>query len=111
MKKMTFAGIWLLLLAACNQTKTKTYDDWKVYGGSKEAIRYSSLHQIDTTNVTQLQVAWEFHTGDADTAKHSQIQCNPIIIDGVMYITSPQLLLIALDAVTGKKKWVYNPDS
>jgi quinoprotein glucose dehydrogenase len=111
MRKMIPTVIWLLILTACNQTKTKTYDDWKVYGGSNEAIRYSSLNQIDTTNVTQLQVAWEFHTGDADTAKHSQIQCNPIIIDGVMYVTSPQLLLIALDAATGKMKWVYNPDS
>jgi quinoprotein glucose dehydrogenase len=111
MNKMIPAGIGLLILTACNQTKTKTYEDWKVYGGSKEAIRYSSLNQIDTTNVTQLQVAWEFHTGDADTARHSQIQCNPIIIDGVMYVTSPQLLLIALDAATGKMKWMYNPDS
>ena len=54
-------------------------------------------------------MAWEFHTGDADNAAHSQIQCNPIIVNGTMYCTSPQLKLFALDAATGKQKWVFSP--
>src|SRR4030095_4283481 len=55
------------------------------------------------------QIAWEFHTGDADTAAHSQIQCNPIVVKGIMYCTSPQLKLFAVDAATGKQKWVFSP--
>jgi len=99
------------LIASCRQTKTNNYTNWTVTGGSKQSIRYSSLTEIDTTNVNQLQVAWEYHTGDADTVNHSQIQCNPIIVDGIMYATTPSLRLIALDAATGKAKWVFDPDS
>jgi quinoprotein glucose dehydrogenase len=105
-----FAFVFIL---SCSQSSSNTvskYEDWKVYGGSNEAIRYSSLTQIDTNNITQLQVAWEYHTGDADTALHSQIQCNPIIVDGVLFGTSPQLKLVALDAATGKEKWVFDPN-
>ena len=65
------------------------YQDWKFYGGNNESNRFSSLSQINTENVNKLEVAWEYHTGDA--TKTSQIQCNPIIVEGVMYATSPQL--------------------
>jgi quinoprotein glucose dehydrogenase len=100
------------LLMACNSNNdSKPYSNWKGYNGSKESLHYSSLQQIDTSNVTQLQPAWEYHTGDADTAKNSQIQCNPIIVNGVVYITSPKLRLIALDAATGKERWSFNPDT
>ena len=57
----------------------------------------------------QLQVAWEYHTGDADTAAKSQIQCSPIIANDILYGTSPQLKLIAVDAATGKEKWTFAP--
>ena len=96
------------LLSSCNRKPDK-YNSWQAYGGSKENIHYSSLSQIDTSNVQNLQVAWEYHTGDADTANHSQIQCNPIIIDSTLYATSPQAKLFAVDAATGKPKWVFNP--
>jgi quinoprotein glucose dehydrogenase len=102
--------IIVLTWFACKNSKEKTdYSKWEKAHGNSNGNKYSSLTQIDTNNVTQLQVAWEFHTGDDDTAAHSQIQCNPIIIDGVMYCTSPMLKVFALDAATGKQKWVYSP--
>jgi quinoprotein glucose dehydrogenase len=97
-----------LLSISCTENK---YRDWKVTGGSKENIRYSTLTQIDTTNVQQLKVAWQYRTGDADTVHSSQIQCNPIIVNGVLYGTSPQLKLMALDAKTGKAKWRFDPQA
>ncbi|MBS1557498.1 MAG: PQQ-binding-like beta-propeller repeat protein [Bacteroidetes bacterium] len=100
----------LLLVVACSR-KYDSYNSWPVTGGSKENIRYSSLTQIDTANVKQLQVAWTYHTGDADTTNHSQIQCNPIVVDGVLYGTSPQLKLFAVDAATGKEQWVFDPQA
>lgn len=99
-----------LLLSACNSQSDKENNEWRVYGGSKQSTRYSSLKQIDTDNVKQLQVAWVHHTNDADTTSHSQIQCNPIIVDGVLYATTPHLKLVALDAATGDQKWVFDPD-
>jgi len=55
----------------------------------------------------QLKVAWTYHTGDADSM--TQIQVNPIIIDSTLYAVSPKLKLFALNAATGKEKWVFDP--
>src|SRR5687768_5698573 len=85
------------------------YAVWNIVGGNSTGNKYSSLSQIDTSNVHQLKVAWTYHTGDADTAAHSQIQCNPIVIKGILYCTSPALKLIALDAATGKEIWKFSP--
>ena len=100
----------LFLITACKHTEKK-YTTWNNYGGSKENIHYSSLTEIDTSNVSQLQPAWIFNTGDADTVNNSQIQCNPVIIDSIMYFTSPTLKLFAVHAATGKKIWEFDPDS
>lgn len=93
-----------LLVHAC---RFKDETEWNVYGGNKAATHYSSLKEIDTTNVTQLQPAWEYHTGDADAK--TQIQVNPIIVNGILYGVSPKLKLFALDAASGKEKWIFNP--
>jgi quinoprotein glucose dehydrogenase len=100
----------LFILSACKKSSPE-YTTWQVTGGSKENIRYSTLSQINTSNVHQLQVAWVYHTNDADTVNKSQIQCNPIIIDGVLYGTTPQLVVFALDATTGKELWRFDPKS
>lgn len=92
---------------SCSQGNKKSYKNWQTYGGNKESNHYSSLTQIDTGNVAQLQMAWTYHTGDADSM--TQIQVNPIIIDSIIYGVSPKLKLFALNAATGKMIWVYNP--
>lgn len=101
---LTFA-----FLGSCKNNQTTDFNGWDKANGNGNGNKYSSLTEIDTTNVQQLQVAWEYHTGDADTAAHSQIQCNPIIVNGIMYGTSPQLKLFAIDAATGAQKWVFSP--
>lgn len=97
----------VLLLIACGHKDE--YNSWSHYKGSSGNIHYSSLAQIDTANVKGLQMAWVYHTGDADTLHGSQIQCNPIVVDGVLYGTSPQMKLFAIDAATGKEAWTFNP--
>jgi quinoprotein glucose dehydrogenase len=82
--------------------------DWPVYGGGADDIRYSRLDQINTTNVSQLKIAWTFDTGDAFPG--SEFQCNPLIINGVLYSTTPKINVVALDAATGKQLWRFNPD-
>jgi quinoprotein glucose dehydrogenase len=104
-KKIFLAIAFIISLIAC-KSKNEA-GDWNVYGGNKAATHYSTLTEIDTSNVTQLQPAWEYHTGDADTK--TQIQVNPIIINGILYGVSPKLKLFALDAGSGKEKWVFNP--
>ena len=113
MKNYPFTFVILLsvsaMLLTCT-TKKADYSSWEIHHGSKEGIKYSSLTQIDTSNVHQLRVAWTYHTGDADTLG-SQIQCNPIMIDGVLYGVGPQMKLFAIDALTGKEKWVFDSQS
>jgi len=99
----------VLIFISCNIKQDAGNKDWPVYGGSKAGGHYSSLTQIDTSNVMQLQVAWQYHTGDS--GQSTQIQANPIIINNVLYGVSPRLKLFALDAATGKEKWVFNPVS
>ena len=96
-------------VADTDTTVYKGDSGWQVSGGTKKSEHYSSFNQIDTGNVKQLQVAWTYHTNDADFVAHSQIQCNPIIVNGILYGTTPRLKLFALDAATGAQKWVFNP--
>jgi quinoprotein glucose dehydrogenase len=102
-------ALMVLSMIACQDKNSKQFEGWTIVGGNTTGNKYSSLTQLDTTNVQQLEVAWTYHTGDADTAAHSQIQCNPIVINGVLYGTSPQLKLFALDAATGKERWSFSP--
>lgn len=104
-----FGLLGVCILQACSTGSDSAFTTWRVTGGSKANTRYSTLDQIDTTNVSQLSVAWVYASNDHDTVNNSQIQCNPIVVDGVLYGTSPQLKLIALDAATGSEKWKFDP--
>jgi quinoprotein glucose dehydrogenase len=100
---------FLLFIAAISSCKNSGNNDkgWEVYGGSKKNDRYSTLTNIDTANVSRLQVAWTYHTGDAGDM--TQIQVNPLIVDSLLYGVSPKLKLFALNAVTGKEVWKFDP--
>lgn len=82
--------------------------DWPVYLGDKAGSHYSPLSQITPDNVAQLEVAWTFHAGDLREGA-TQIQCNPLVIDGVLYATTPQSKVVALDAATGRELWRFAP--
>jgi quinoprotein glucose dehydrogenase len=82
--------------------------DWPAYGGSNEQTHYSALKQINRDNVSRLQVAWTFDSGDA--FQGSEMQCNPLIVDGRLFATTPKLRVISLDAATGKQIWVFDPN-
>jgi len=105
---LTFSLV-VIVAASCKAPVKESYRNWEVYGGTKDAMHYSSLTEVDTNNVSQLLVAWTYHTGDADTASHSQIQCNPIVIDGILYALTPKMKMFAVDAATGKQIWVFDP--
>lgn len=81
-------------------------NDWPAYLG-REGAHYSSLAEIHRGNVAGLRPAWVYRAGDA--AKNTQIQCNPLIVEGVLYGTTPQLALFALDAATGRELWRFDP--
>ena len=79
---------------------------WPVNGGP-DNIRYSPLTQVNRENVGKLQVAWTYDSQDA--FKDSEMQSNPIVVDGVLYATTPKLRVVAVDAKTGRELWAFDP--
>ena len=98
----------LLATAAC-ASRSLPDADWPVTGGDPGNTRYSTLDQITRDNVGQLRVAWVYHTGDMPAGDQSQIQATPIVIDGVLYTTTPALAVIALRADRGTLVWRFDP--
>jgi quinoprotein glucose dehydrogenase len=88
-------------------------DDWPCYGHDAGGMRYSPLPQINRENVSQLQVAWTFHTGDISDGrkkrKRSGFETTPLLVDGTLYLTTPFNRVIALDPETGVQRWAYDP--
>jgi quinoprotein glucose dehydrogenase len=78
-----------------------------VYSGGPDSIRYSTLNRINRGNVARLQVAWTYDTGDA--FPDSEMECNPVVVNGLLYATTPKLRVIALDAATGRLRWSFDP--
>jgi len=115
--RSAMAASAILLTYGCAQLNFKgekpqtqsTVNEWRVYGGNAAANRYSALKQINTSNVHQLQVAWTYHTGDNKPGQTSEMQSQPLMVNGVVYTTSPKLKVLALDAATGKLIWQFDP--
>ncbi|MDA0795513.1 MAG: PQQ-dependent dehydrogenase, methanol/ethanol family [Proteobacteria bacterium] len=111
--------ISILILVSCGSEPAKfadvdsqrllnaaaTPEEWLTYGGTYDEQRHSGLDQINTDNVAQLGVAWTY-----DLATERGVESTPIVVDGVMYVTSAWSVVYALDAQTGRELWLYNPD-
>ena len=82
--------------------------EWRAYHGDRGARKWSPLVEIDRSNVAQLRPAWEYASGGAEVGK-TQIQCNPLVVEGVLYGVSPALAAFALDAATGRELWRFAP--
>src|SRR6188472_2492861 len=90
-----FTAAVITALAAGTESAPSRDVDWPIYLGDKERSHYSSLNQINRSNVTQLKVAWTYDTGDK-----GEYQANNLIVAGVLYTASPTRKVIALDAGT-----------
>jgi quinoprotein glucose dehydrogenase len=85
----------------------QTSSDWPNVFNDKEGTRYSTLDQINRDNVGKLKVAWRYQTGDSH--RGSTIECTPLVIDGVMYISTVTTKVVALAADSGREIWKYDP--
>src|ERR1700752_3111833 len=101
---------WILLVSIPALLQAQ---EWPAYAGDPGGSKYSRLKQINRDSVTHLKVAWTYHTGDlSDGSKYpprTAFEATPLVIDGVMYVTTPFNRLIALDAETGKQLWAFDP--
>ncbi len=99
------------LLAVCWATVSgwadpkASYREWQIYHGDYGGSHYSALTQINRSNVSRLKPAWIWRAGELGRT----IECNPIVINGVVYLTTPRLHCAALDGKTGRLLWRFNP--
>src|SRR3954466_9107670 len=96
-----------LLLLTC-VSMLMSAPDWPHYGGGPDQTRYSTLTEITPANVRSLKIAWTYDTKDAFDG--SEMQCQPVVVHGVLYATSPKLRVFALNAATGAEIWSFNPN-
>lgn len=94
-----------LNLSACTQPQQDgAGNDWATYLGHPSSNQFSKLDQINKENVTQLELAWTYQTGDS-----ANYQTNNLIVDGLLYTATPHSRVVALDGATGKERWVFDP--
>ncbi len=109
--RAAFCGFLLVFgFSACTSSEVApNADNWAVYGGNTDNTHYTTLSQISPENVATLEVAWTFDTGDASPG--SEMQANPIVIDGILYATTPKMHVFALNAATGAQIWRFDPNN
>ena len=106
--RLPVLAVLSLLALAASPADRPPDTDWPHYGGGPDQTRYSRLTEINRDNVASLKVAWTYDTGDAFDG--SEMECQPVVANGVLYATSPRLRVFALDAATGTLKWSFDPN-
>src|ERR1700730_18808367 len=102
---MTIPRYLLLAVAFLAGARGQDHTTWREYAGGADSAQYSALKQINRSNVSRLEIAWTYPTGDG--LKYS---FNPIMVDGLLYVLAKKNSIVALDARTGKEIWTYTPD-
>ena len=104
MKTGRFLGALILFQLAVPLNAQKGNSDWPAYGGGPEDIRYSSLKQINRSNVQKLRKVWSYDTADGPGDPQTQ----PIVVNRVLYGLTPKHKVVAIDAVTGTLIWTFD---
>ncbi|MEZ4217830.1 MAG: PQQ-binding-like beta-propeller repeat protein [Myxococcota bacterium] len=98
----------LAALARARAKAAPAAREWRTYLGDAASRQWSPVDAIHAGNVAELEVAWRYDARGPD-GELGEIQCNPLVVKGVLYGTSPSLRLFALDAETGAEIWSYRP--
>src|SRR5687767_8701904 len=100
-----FSAIAIVISSSCDSDQSKNRS-WSVYKADAQSTSYSPLTEITKENISHLKLAWTFNPNDARKGgRPGNAECNPIIVDGVMYATSARHRLYAIEANTGKLLW------
>jgi quinoprotein glucose dehydrogenase len=89
-----------------------TDGDWRAYGRDPGGNRFSTLAQIDRSNVGRLRRAWTYHTGDKEPRPDSRptaFETTPLAVEGTLYLSTPSGRVVALDGDTGRERWAFEP--
>ena len=104
-----FSTLGGLRLTGAGYSDTAAAREWRHYGGDPGAMRYSPLDQINRSNVSKLRRAWVHKVGDMLDRPATTMECTPIVVDGVLYLTTAQVKTRALKAATGEVLWEFDP--
>lgn len=85
---------------------SQDHSTWRDYGGAADSAQYSSLKQINRSNVAKLQVAWSYPTGD-----NNKYFFNPLVVDSTVFVLAKNNSIVALNAVTGAEIWTAPAES
>ncbi|WP_190810098.1 pyrroloquinoline quinone-dependent dehydrogenase [Flagellimonas sp. S3867] len=108
MKNFKLSVFLIFLLFSCNESSIKEHHTtWQHYLGDPGRSHFSTLTQIDTSNVTKLKLAWSYKSGGIEEGRTTQIQTNPLIINDVLYGVNAAIELFALNASSGKEIWKF----
>jgi len=110
-KKLILASLYYALL-----THLSVAEEWSYFGANQSGTKYSSLQQINRDNVSELEVAWTYRTGELERlskaqGKQQSFENTPVIVDGSLIVCTPVGRIIAIDPATGKERWVFDPNS
>ena len=115
MKNLLLSPLFLVLLFSCSEADSyfsrvlnadSEEDSWLLHGRTYDESRFSPLKDINDSNFQDLGLAWSFETGT-----NSGHETTPIVVDGIMFITAPWSVVFALDPVTGKEIWSFDPQA
>jgi quinoprotein glucose dehydrogenase len=109
-------GLVLFLVNYVSASAQTSATEWRYYGGDRGGTRYSRLAEVNRSNVTQLKPAWTYHTGELDlglrdASFQASFSTTPLVVKGVLYLSTPSSRVIALDAETGSEIWKFDPQS
>jgi quinoprotein glucose dehydrogenase len=113
--RLRASGTLVMLIFALGLSSVRApAQEWRFWGGDAGGTKYSTLDQINKKNVSQLKVAWTYDTGDwsdgTEYPTRSAFEATPLVVDGVMYVSTPFCRLFALNPETGQKLWVFDPE-
>ena len=112
-RKSLVAFAWIALSVPASGQKTTKPVEWPVYGGDQGGMKYSPLTQINRENVARLEAAWEWKTGEQPLPQFGTtpgaFENTPIMIDNVLYLSTPYNRVVALDAESGHEIWTFDP--
>src|SRR6476660_3274083 len=104
---LTFAHLIVLCSRVNAQAPSiDAHAQWREYGGASDSAQYSTLRQVNRSNVTKLHVAWRYSTGD-----NNRYSFNPLVVDRTVYLLAQNNSIVALDALTGGQLWIHRTDS
>jgi quinoprotein glucose dehydrogenase len=114
----TLIALWSVLPIVAGQsappgTPVVAMQEWPVYGGDPHGMKYSPLADITRDSVRQLQPAWEWRPNEKALEQYGtrpgNFQNTPLMIDNVLYVSTPYNRVVALDAETGRELWAFDP--